>query len=83
MFANLRGSLPFVAIWFATVVAQVLIVQFGGEFVKVMPLSALEWGVSIVIGLVSVPIGTVFTLSTCVSYFINLGVALVQVLSCV
>lgn len=59
IFANLGGSLPFVFIIVGTIGLQLLLVSFGGEFVKVVPLSALHWLTNIAIGACSFLVGFV------------------------
>lgn len=43
VFKGLFNNIVFLSIIIFTVIAQYLIVEYGGEFVKVTPLSGSEW----------------------------------------
>jgi len=47
----------FVGITIITAVLQVLIVEFGGGFMDTKPLTLPQWGVCVLLGLLSIPLG--------------------------
>ena len=57
VFRGIFTNAYFIAVLFFTVVAQFLIVTFGGDFTKTQPLSLEEWGLSVGIGVISLPVG--------------------------
>lgn len=59
VFANMFGSWIFLAIITATVVFQVIIVEFLGTFASTVPLSWQLWLLSVIIGAVTLPIGVI------------------------
>lgn len=59
IFRGMFSSWIFVAVMIATVVFQVIIVEFLGTFASTVPLDWQLWVLSIVIGLVSMPIAVV------------------------
>lgn len=56
-FAKLHKSPAFLAVIIFTVIAQWLIVEFGGDFTQTYPLSIAEWQVTAILGAVSIPMG--------------------------
>lgn len=60
VFTNLRGSLPFVGVLVSTIALQILIVSFGGEFVKTVALSVGVHFVCMGIGAWSLVVGTLW-----------------------
>lgn len=58
MFANKF----FIVIFFICVLGQALIVQFGGAAFQVVGLDGAHWGIAIVVGFMSLPIGAVIRL---------------------
>lgn len=59
VFANMFSSWIFLGIITATVVFQVIIVEFLGTFASTVPLSWQLWLLSVVIGAVTLPIGVI------------------------
>lgn len=57
VFLNLHRNVLFLGILLFTAVAQVFIVQYGGEFVRTVPLSAQQWQKCITLGALSLPLG--------------------------
>ncbi|KAI9359073.1 PMCA-type calcium-translocating P-type ATPase [Pilaira anomala] len=62
IFSNIFANKFFIVIFFLCVLGQVVIVQFGGAAFQVVPLDAAHWGIAIVIGFFSLPIGVVIRL---------------------
>ncbi|KAI8079650.1 PMCA-type calcium-translocating P-type ATPase [Gilbertella persicaria] len=62
IFSNILANKFFIAIFFICVLGQVVIVQFGGAAFQVVPLDGAHWGIAIVIGFLSLPIGVVIRL---------------------
>jgi P-type Ca2+ transporter type 2C len=54
---SMTESPMFLCVIFFTVVAQWLIVEFGGEFTQTYPLSFEEWRITAALGAVSIPLG--------------------------
>ncbi|KAK3368649.1 P-type calcium ATPase [Podospora didyma] len=52
----------FIAINLIIIVGQVLIVCFGGEALSVAPLTATQWGISLFLGFLSIPVGVLIRL---------------------
>ncbi|KKZ68561.1 Ca2+-transporting ATPase [[Emmonsia] crescens] len=52
----------FIGIQFIIVAGQVLIIFVGGEAFHTKPLNGLEWGVSIILGLLSIPMAVIIRL---------------------
>lgn len=59
IFRGMFSSWIFLGVMISTVVFQVIIVEFLGTFASTVPLDWELWGLSIVIGLVSMPIAVV------------------------
>ncbi|KAL0095154.1 PMCA-type calcium-translocating P-type ATPase [Phycomyces blakesleeanus] len=62
VFSNIWANKFFIGIFVVCVVGQCLIVQFGGEAFQVTPLNGPHWAISLVIGVLSLPIGVVIRL---------------------
>ncbi|KAM7264044.1 hypothetical protein ACFE04_001727 [Oxalis oulophora] len=62
IFRGIFDSLVFVIVMIATVVFQVIIVEFLGTFAKTVPLSMELWLGSILIGAVSLPLAVILKL---------------------
>jgi Ca2+-transporting ATPase len=56
-FKNLAHSPMFLAVIFFTIVAQWIIVDYGGDFTQTSPLSLYEWKITCMLGAVSIPVG--------------------------
>ena len=56
-FKNLTSSPMFVAVIVFTVIAQWVIVEFGGDFTQTSPLTFDEWKITCALGAVSIPVG--------------------------
>ncbi|KAJ6238711.1 calcium-transporting atpase [Anaeramoeba flamelloides] len=52
----------FCGIWVSIILIQALVVEYGGSFFSTTHLSAFEWGVSVVLGFLSIPLGFLFRL---------------------
>ncbi|KAF9167320.1 hypothetical protein DFQ26_004961 [Actinomortierella ambigua] len=57
VFQNLHNNKLFILIQFVVVGCQFIIVQFGGEAFKTVPLTANQWLITVLIGSLSLPIG--------------------------
>lgn len=62
VFKGLGSNVMFMAIIVFTVVTQVFIVQFGGDFTRTVPLSAEEWKLSVAVGFLALPVGALVRL---------------------
>lgn len=62
IFHNIMANKFFLAIMAICVAGQALIVNFGGAAFQVTPIDGLHWAISIVVGLLSIPIGVVIRL---------------------
>ncbi|CAO3613454.1 unnamed protein product [Mucor fragilis] len=62
IFTNIFANKFFIGIFFICVLGQVVIVQFGGAAFQVVALDGPHWGIAIVIGFLSLPIGVVIRL---------------------
>ncbi|KAJ2958565.1 hypothetical protein NQZ79_g5887 [Umbelopsis isabellina] len=62
VFKNIWGNWIFIAVQVVVVVCQVLIVTFGGIAFKTVPLSPLQWLITVSIGMLSIPLGIVIRL---------------------
>ena len=54
---SLSKSPMFLCVIFFTVVAQWLIVEFGGDFTQTQPLTLEEWKITVGLGAISLPVG--------------------------
>ncbi|KAJ6242903.1 calcium-transporting atpase [Anaeramoeba flamelloides] len=52
----------FLVIWVGIISIQVIVIEFGGSFFATTHLNAFEWGVSLLLGFLSIPLGFVFRL---------------------
>lgn len=59
IFTGLHKNFFFIAIFLICVLGQVIIVQWGGQAFQTTPLDGIHWAISIVVGLLSIPIGAV------------------------
>lgn len=57
VFYGIHRNWLFIAITLLTIGAQIIIIFFGGEAFSVTSLSGVEWAVSLVLGLLSLPLG--------------------------
>ena len=57
IFRGLHQSPLFLGVVGVTLLAQIAIVQFGGAFFRTVPLSVFEWGWSVAIGVLVLPVG--------------------------
>ncbi|KAG1456396.1 hypothetical protein G6F56_006840 [Rhizopus delemar] len=62
IFSNMFANKFFIVIFFICVLGQALIVQFGGAAFQVVGLDGAHWGIAIVVGFMSLPIGAVIRL---------------------
>lgn len=62
VFHNLHRNTLFIAILIFTAAAQLFIVEYGGEFVRTVPLSADQWMKCIALGALSLPLGGIMRL---------------------
>jgi P-type Ca2+ transporter type 2C len=62
VFSGIWRNWLFVAIISLTIVAQVLIINFGGAAFSVTRLNGAQWGVSLILGLLSLPLGLLIRL---------------------
>ena len=61
VFVNIHHNQIFVGVLVTTLVLQVLIVQFGGSFVKTAPLDVMQFAICVLIGLTSFPVRFLIT----------------------
>lgn len=59
VFKNIFGNWIFIAVQVAVIVGQILIVTFGGIAFKTTPLTPVQWLATVLIGALSIPVGTV------------------------
>jgi hypothetical protein len=57
MFHNIMQNTMFFAVSIFTIGCQVLLIEFGGDFMKTTPLSLDLWVVTIIIGFFTLPVG--------------------------
>lgn len=57
--SGLHKNIFFILIFFICVIGQVIIVQWGGQAFQTTPLDGTHWAISIVVGLLAIPIGAV------------------------
>ncbi|KAG2184768.1 hypothetical protein INT43_000681 [Umbelopsis isabellina] len=57
--SGLHRNFFFIAIFLICVIGQVIIVQWGGQAFQTTPLDGTHWAISIVVGLLALPIGAV------------------------
>lgn len=62
VFSDIWRNWLFVAIILLTITAQILIINFGGAAFSVTSLNGAQWGVSLVLGLLSLPLGALIRL---------------------
>jgi len=62
VFAGIHRNAYFITIFFFIAAAQVLIVFFGGSAFKTTPLTLGQWGICILLGFFSLPLGMVIRL---------------------
>ncbi|OBZ88463.1 Calcium-transporting ATPase PAT1 [Choanephora cucurbitarum] len=62
VFKDIFDNWIFVAVQIAVIVGQYLIVTFGGIAFKTVPLSLNQWLVTVAIGALSIPVGTIIRL---------------------
>lgn len=61
-FKNLRDSPMFLAVIIFTIIAQWVIVEYGGDFTQTAPLTLEEWKVTSMLGAISIPVGFIMRL---------------------
>jgi Ca2+-transporting ATPase len=59
IFTGLHKNIFFILIFLICVIGQVIIVQWGGQAFQTTPLDGTHWAISIVVGLLALPIGAV------------------------
>lgn len=59
IFQGITKNYYFIVIFFLIIFFQVIIINFGGVAFETVPLDRLQWAVSILIGLLSIPIGVI------------------------
>merc|ERR1711871_348224 len=59
LFVGLTRNPMFCLVIFFTVLFQVFVVHVGGDFTKTTGLSSAHWGISIAVGIISLPLGIV------------------------
>ncbi|KAI7860205.1 PMCA-type calcium-translocating P-type ATPase [Circinella umbellata] len=62
VFTNIFANKFFLIIFVICVAGQALIVQFGGAAFQVVPLDGIHWAISVLVGLLALPIGVVVRL---------------------
>jgi len=59
VFSGLFKNFIFVGIIIATIAIQVVIIEFGGSFIETTRLTLSQWGVCVLLGFLSIPLGFV------------------------
>ncbi len=54
---HMDGNLIFFAVMFVTIGFQIILIEFGDEFVKTAPLTADQWLITVALGAIGLPIG--------------------------
>ena len=62
IFEGLSRNWYFIEINLITIAGQVLIISFGGSALSVARLSALQWGISVFLGAIAIPVGVIIRL---------------------
>lgn len=62
VFYNIHRNYYFMGVFFLTVIAQVIIIEFGDAVFQTVPLSGVQWAISICIGFLSLPVGVIVRL---------------------
>ncbi|KAI8329126.1 hypothetical protein BC941DRAFT_443499 [Chlamydoabsidia padenii] len=62
VFSNIHRHWIFILVQVLVIGGQILIVTFGGIAFKTVPLSLSQWGITILLGLLSLPVGTIIRL---------------------
>ncbi|KAI8887494.1 PMCA-type calcium-translocating P-type ATPase [Backusella circina FSU 941] len=62
IFTNIWANKFFIVIFIICILGQAVIVSFGGAAFQVVQLDGIHWAISIIIGLVSLPVGVVVRL---------------------
>jgi Ca2+-transporting ATPase len=62
VFAGIHRNAYFICIFIFIVIAQFVIVTFGGDAFKTVKLNAAQWGVCILLGFLSLPLGMILRL---------------------
>eukprot|EP01125_Pyxidicula_operculata_P002922 TRINITY_DN1285_c0_g1_i1.p1 TRINITY_DN1285_c0_g1~~TRINITY_DN1285_c0_g1_i1.p1 ORF type:complete len:1037 (-),score=200.32 TRINITY_DN1285_c0_g1_i1:62-3142(-) len=62
VFIGLHKNLVFISIIVITIVAQIIIIEFGGEALKTVPLTWDQWLICVAIGALSLVVGTLLRL---------------------
>jgi len=62
VFEGIHKNLYFIGINLVMIIGQVLIMLFGGQALSVVPLSLQQWGISLGLGAVSLPMGVIIKL---------------------
>ncbi|KAF8931760.1 PMCA-type calcium-translocating P-type ATPase [Dissophora ornata] len=62
IFKNLHNNKIFILVQFVVIAGQYVIVQFGGQAFKTIPLTGHQWLVTILIGSLSLPVGLILRL---------------------
>jgi calcium-translocating P-type ATPase len=56
-FSNFQSSHIFIAVSIFTIGCQIILVEFGGEFLKTSPLTMQQWLITIALGAITFPVG--------------------------
>lgn len=67
VFKGMLQNYVFVCVLTSTIIFQVIIVQFLGDFADTTPLTGLQWFVSVFIGFLGMPIAAIIKLVPVVS----------------
>ena len=57
VFSTIPDNPIFIAVSLVTVALQVMLIEVGGEFMQTSPLTGSQWLITILLGLISVPVG--------------------------
>jgi magnesium-transporting ATPase (P-type) len=57
VFSTITHNPIFLFVTFVTVVLQIILIEFAGAFIKTSPLTAMQWLASVILGLISFPVG--------------------------
>ena len=57
VFSSITHNPIFLSVTFLTCFLQVILIEWGGEFIKTSPLTGIQWIITIALGLISFPVG--------------------------
>ncbi|RYG66524.1 hypothetical protein EON64_09580, partial [archaeon] len=61
-FKNILSNYVFLCVSIVTIGLQIILIEFGGEFLKTSPLTATQWLITVALGAIGLPIGVLMRL---------------------